>query len=492
MQPSQKPIGIIRAILTGWLIVNLPVALIMIGLNVLGLFFFFSFWYLILVTLASSFIIAWIWWAYTVPRWRNWAVQQGCDAEELHKAAVAAGLEWPKGCIFEKTEIKPKSSVIKAATDSTPPEAQTPEPEALLSTPTPAANPPLIEQPTVGKPFPIRTAASVIDYILSLVVFLPIEFLIIFLMRIVLNTYGRSAGVFFETAKTPYVLSLVLVTVLYLVYMVFFTWLSGTTPGKLLFNMRVATESGERVGLKASFIRSVAFFFDSLFFGMIAYIKMKPPLYQRNGDILAKTIVVGKKDPIIKQKYSRWQFLVSSAIYLIGSVLIAVIFGISTIGPMQTIIKVPAAQINLQKSDLGELATQKNEKNEIPSTDKTVVDVNERYFNFRGHKVVSKITAFNYFPSETNDSLKQSDELSLKEFFTDPDIKIERVQEYINPSGPRGSILEFYSPGNKLAGYTALLCKKNVVVHLIVYSIPNAVNPDEIQQLIEIIFSRIP
>ena len=60
----------------------------------------------------SSMIIAlildWLWWSYSIPRWRRDALKQGADPNELQAAGEAALLLWPKGSIFEKTEFKVK------------------------------------------------------------------------------------------------------------------------------------------------------------------------------------------------------------------------------------------------------------------------------------------------------------------------------------------------------------------------------------------------
>jgi hypothetical protein len=53
-------------------------------------------------------ILAWPWWSISVPKWRRWALARGADADQLQKVGVRTGLVWPKGCIFEKTEIPPR------------------------------------------------------------------------------------------------------------------------------------------------------------------------------------------------------------------------------------------------------------------------------------------------------------------------------------------------------------------------------------------------
>jgi hypothetical protein len=100
------------AIAQGSTRVNLPIPFIMIGVwivgGILGAFVFRS----MIVSIASfllGFVAGWLWWSYTIPRWRKWALEQpGVNPEELQAAAEAALLVWPKGHFFEKTEIKPK------------------------------------------------------------------------------------------------------------------------------------------------------------------------------------------------------------------------------------------------------------------------------------------------------------------------------------------------------------------------------------------------
>ncbi len=50
-------------------------------------------------------VLAWPWWSLSVPRWKRWALARGVNAKQLQKAGVRTGLLWPKGWIFEKTEI---------------------------------------------------------------------------------------------------------------------------------------------------------------------------------------------------------------------------------------------------------------------------------------------------------------------------------------------------------------------------------------------------
>jgi hypothetical protein len=65
--------------------------------------------------LALFFAIAapWLWWSYSVPKWRLWAYERVENIPELIEEAVAVGLIWPPGHFFEKTEIKSKEHAAK-------------------------------------------------------------------------------------------------------------------------------------------------------------------------------------------------------------------------------------------------------------------------------------------------------------------------------------------------------------------------------------------
>jgi hypothetical protein len=80
------------AILVGQLVVNVPVVGIMIAALFLGSRIIP--WELCLF-LGS--ILGWVWWSFTVPRWRDWAYAHGIDPARLQKLAVRIGLTWPKG-----------------------------------------------------------------------------------------------------------------------------------------------------------------------------------------------------------------------------------------------------------------------------------------------------------------------------------------------------------------------------------------------------------
>jgi hypothetical protein len=54
----------------------------------------------------GGFVLAWLWWALTIPRWRLWAYEQVGDIPKLKEQAVKVGLTWPDESVFTRTEIK--------------------------------------------------------------------------------------------------------------------------------------------------------------------------------------------------------------------------------------------------------------------------------------------------------------------------------------------------------------------------------------------------
>jgi len=123
MEQFHKPavsISVAKAILIGHAVVNLPVVFIILtslglgalaGLVLMAISELFSdsgFFLLVLISTAVGILLGWLWWSYSVPRWRQWALLNGANADQLHRWAVLTGLEWPKGSVFEKTEFRLK------------------------------------------------------------------------------------------------------------------------------------------------------------------------------------------------------------------------------------------------------------------------------------------------------------------------------------------------------------------------------------------------
>ena len=91
----------------------------------------------------------------------------------------------------------------------------------------------------------------------------------------------------------------------------------GASLGKLSCRLRVVTEEGRPIGFGRALKRSLAYYFDALFFGLVAYTFMKnSPLNQRCGDQWAHTVVVPSSELPTGAKGSVTIFLLA---LLIGS-----------------------------------------------------------------------------------------------------------------------------------------------------------------------------
>jgi len=97
-----------KAVLIGHLVASIPVFLIILSFAVGGFIISLRFSGLkfFLISTAFGFVLSWLWLSLVVPRWRQWALEHGAPAEQLHKIAVATGLVWPEGSIISKTKFK--------------------------------------------------------------------------------------------------------------------------------------------------------------------------------------------------------------------------------------------------------------------------------------------------------------------------------------------------------------------------------------------------
>lgn len=90
-----------RAIVVGHLVVNLPMIAIMVGTVLYGVMRHVP----VPVALAVGAILSWPYWSLVAPRWRAWALSRGTPAGILQHEAVRNGILWPKGWVFERSEI---------------------------------------------------------------------------------------------------------------------------------------------------------------------------------------------------------------------------------------------------------------------------------------------------------------------------------------------------------------------------------------------------
>ncbi len=104
MIESKRPLSSGAAVAVGNLVVNLPVFALLLGPGFAAASAGRD--DLLLIVLPISFVAAWAWWSFSVPRWRLWAYERVESTSDVHHKAIASGLVWPRGSLFERTEFK--------------------------------------------------------------------------------------------------------------------------------------------------------------------------------------------------------------------------------------------------------------------------------------------------------------------------------------------------------------------------------------------------
>jgi hypothetical protein len=100
-------VTVLKAILVGHLCITLP-ALIFIACGYAVSTLVGSDKRTLLLGVTAGAAVGWLWWSLVVPRWRRWAHGRGVDPDALQKAAAATLLVWPRGWVFERTELPPR------------------------------------------------------------------------------------------------------------------------------------------------------------------------------------------------------------------------------------------------------------------------------------------------------------------------------------------------------------------------------------------------
>jgi hypothetical protein len=103
--PHAQPLSAEKAVILGHLVVTGPVMLFLLGGPLLG---FLLFGILGVALGFPSFVVAWLWWSFTVLRWRRWARRRGADPDRTQRLGELTGLVWPKGFFLEQTEFRLK------------------------------------------------------------------------------------------------------------------------------------------------------------------------------------------------------------------------------------------------------------------------------------------------------------------------------------------------------------------------------------------------
>ena len=146
------------------------------------------------------------------------------------------------------------------------------------------------KSPSAG--FAIRALARILDAVCGLFVGFAAGVLSIMIIRSLNALAILPAGWQYRLHRFSW-LSLGFGLLGSIAYHVFCEGIHGATLGKLCCQIRVVSEDGKPASLRGALIRTLAYYVDSLFFGLVGYTSMqKSPLNQRYGDVWGKTVVV--------------------------------------------------------------------------------------------------------------------------------------------------------------------------------------------------------
>ena len=104
-----ESITVTQAIEKGRRMINYPVAIMQVAailISILAVIYFnISIWF-VLGGFITGFIITWLYWSFTITKWRIWAFENVRNVHELKQRAIKEKLIWKDGSVFEKTEIR--------------------------------------------------------------------------------------------------------------------------------------------------------------------------------------------------------------------------------------------------------------------------------------------------------------------------------------------------------------------------------------------------
>ena len=153
---------------------------------------------------------------------------------------------------------------------------------------------PIPELEFVG--FRRRAAARLIDLVVHFLIGMASGVAIAILAYVVQGFTGRSAQTAIDRLGTGGFEGFVLGMLGGFFYDTIMEGLHGSTVGKLIVGITVLQETAWPCTLSAAAKRSLLFFYDSLFFGLVAEHSMKQtPRQQRYGDHWADTVVVRRR-----------------------------------------------------------------------------------------------------------------------------------------------------------------------------------------------------
>lgn len=165
-----------------------------------------------------------------------------------------------------------------------------------------------------GAGFGIRALARTIDTVVHVAVGAAVGVAVVVLVAVSAALRGQAADAELARLSVNTPLGFAAAIVGSLAMHTLAEGLHGSTLGKRLCGLTVVTVDGGHADLAAALKRSLAFFWDALFFGLVAWQKMsESPRRQRYGDAWAGTQVVRISEMSPSERRSFGRFLLSAA-----------------------------------------------------------------------------------------------------------------------------------------------------------------------------------
>jgi uncharacterized RDD family membrane protein YckC len=187
----------------------------------------------------------------------------------------------------------------------------------------------VIQAPRFGAGFGLRVGAQIIDLIIHNVFGLVTGVLVGVFIGIYALAFGIPPSTLSDKLQGTTPIGYVLALLGFVAYHTICEGIHGATLGKLILKIHVLKEDGNPATIASAFIRSIAFYIDGLFFGIVAAQSMRSSeLQQRLGDKWAKTVVV-ERSPINQFHWpSGWKFILG---FLLAITADGAIFALSLI-----------------------------------------------------------------------------------------------------------------------------------------------------------------
>lgn len=147
----------------------------------------------------------------------------------------------------------------------------------------------------VGVEFWPRAAARIIDTVLHIITATCAGVFFGVLVAVIAAAKGADPNPVFVKVQHGTLWSFVLGLCGSISYHALCEGLHGSSAGKRLLGQVVLDESGQPCSVLSAFKRSLAYFFDALFFGAVGYFAMQKTIsQQRHGDTWAHTVVCSR------------------------------------------------------------------------------------------------------------------------------------------------------------------------------------------------------